>query len=280
MYIHSKYHILAAVFLVLLFSSVALSQDEQENLPAPRKSVADETSTAVYTRHDSAYAVKRLALTSRNAETAVSNDLVRAAVGMLAAERWKQYAIGQPIPCSDDNGALIAYQVPVAINTSKFPKVLTPLPADQITTTSLSNPRIWGADKYWTFVVSAHETDFPVPVYGPGLPPYLVTYHKAQKIARLYLNACEVDLTNYYTLGHRGDFFEFRNSIQETVLINAYTLIATQQKKVLTRSESLRQEKAVEPEAPSAEERKVIEQHKSQVSDEWRKVRQFLETQQ
>ena len=72
------------------------------------------------------------------AEVQDVNDLVDPNLIIMAVEvecdkRWEIYAIGEPLQCCDDNGKLVSYHVPVAINVNTFPKLLTPPPPNEIT---------------------------------------------------------------------------------------------------------------------------------------------------
>jgi len=162
-----------------------------------------------YTRNDPRFTAPVFKANIRDVNDLVDPNLVVVATEIQCEKRWKTFAIGKPIQCCDDNGKLVCYHVPVAVEVNEFPELLTPPPPNEVSLTAIKDPDLWGANEFWTFVVSARETDYPIPLHYPGLPPYLVTFHKAAEEARQTLAAKSVTFSKYYSLGHRGDFYQF-----------------------------------------------------------------------
>jgi hypothetical protein len=151
-------------------------------------------------------------------------NLIRTAVQKKADARWSEYAIGEPIPCCDYKGKLVCYQVPVALMTREFPKVLTAPPAREINESDLHSADLWAISEFWTFVVSARESDYPIFVHYQGLPPILVTYSKAQEVAQNILHTSELELLKYVSMGHDGDYYLIESMEGQQVALDAYTL--------------------------------------------------------
>lgn len=245
---------------------------EKRRMPA-NANQALSTSKGDYTRNDVAFGVTPLQYEQDASAKAISTEMLKAAITLQAEQRWSLFSIGPAIPCCDDNGKLFAYHVPVAPGRSHFPSVLTPVPSHEIQDGSLRDRSLWGVRDYWTFVVSAREADFPIPVYYQGLPPFLVTYHKAGEVAREYLADSALLFSRYYCLGHRGDFFEFRSPGGATVLINAHTLENKPPNEVLTRSSLYRATDKLPSTQWSDDRKELKEIYQKQVADEWDKIR-------
>ena len=154
-----------------------------------------------FTRNQVSLAVSAAPFLTNGILDLVPQSWVIEAVKQKAAERWTVFSIGTPIPCSDSEGQLIFYHVPVAVGTNHFPDVLTPPPAAEISSNDLYNIELWGAPDYWTFDVSARRSYYPIPHYGGGLPPFLVTYYKALELAEQRLNDSHIQLAHYYATG-------------------------------------------------------------------------------
>ena len=260
--------------MLCLISSSVYGQSEvlkTEDAINPKfNRIEANTTIKTLTRNDPALAIPILTPETAGVEGLVSIGLIEEAVRLKAEKRWDDFSIGMPIPCSDDGGKLLAYHVSVHIGSVDFPTTLTPLPASEITKTDLFNPHLWGTSEYWTFVVSAREADYPIPLHYPGLPPYLVTYHKATEIAQSQSIDSKISLTKYYCLGHRGDFFEYSTYSGDTVLINAHTLEVAERKKILIRSGEERNL----PKELSGKDRQLIQIYNEQVKKEWSKIKE------
>lgn len=146
------------------------------------------------------------------------------AVREAASKRWAAFAIGKPIACCDIAGQLICYQVPVLLGTNVFPNILTAPPALEVRIDDLHNAQLWGANDYWTFTVAAHTNHYPIPHFGPGLPPLLVTHHKAAELAKQLLSAKAPLLTRYYALAPTEQFYQFDSPSGSNLVLNARTL--------------------------------------------------------
>lgn len=185
-----------------------------------------------------------------------------------ASARWARFAVGSPVLCSDDNGKLVAYMVPVRLNNDVFPK-----DRELILSHGQNSEKMtfdWGAADYYTFVVSARERDFPIPCEFNTLPPFFVTATKAQEIAQQELQADEVSLAKYYFLGHRGEYFEFAGA-GNSVLIDAYRLKVVDSSRTLYRKGPTAQ---ALPESLSAEARLAGDTYRQQVRDEWKRLKE------
>jgi hypothetical protein len=128
-----------------------------------------------YTRDMASLAVSAPPFVTTNNTDLVPMKWVAEAVSQAASQRWTNFAVGQPIPCCNIRGQLIAYQVPVAVGTNRFPNILTAPPATEVSFDDLHTPQLWAVSDFWTFDVAAHRSHYPIPDYGPGLPPLLVT---------------------------------------------------------------------------------------------------------
>jgi len=114
--------------------------------------------------------------------------------------------------------------VPVAVGTNGFPNVLTPPPATEISFDQLHGAQLWGVSEYWTFDVAASRSHYPIPQYGPGLPPLLVTYHKAAEAAKERCAGAQLKFGHYYALAPTEQYYEFVSASGSNVVINARTL--------------------------------------------------------
>jgi hypothetical protein len=177
-----------------------------------------------FTRDKPSLAVSAAPFTTNAISDLVPKSWVIEAVKQKASERWAAFAIGTPIPCSDTEGKLIYYHVPVAIGTNHFPELLTPPAASDISSDDLRSGELWGAADYWTFDVSARRSYYPIPHYGGGLPPFLVTYHKAVEVAQTKLNDSHLKLAHYYVIGPTEEYYDFVTPSGGRVLINARNL--------------------------------------------------------
>jgi hypothetical protein len=220
------------IALVVGFASLGLfAQDEgrkERNAPPPVPGLNPSDGNANmkkrYTRHDPSLAVIPAPVSTNGVPDLVAREWIIQAVRQIANTRWPTFAIGTPIPCSNIEGKLVCYHVPVAIRTNHFPDLLTPPAASEISPNDLHNGELWGVADYWTFEVSARRSRYPVPQYGGGLPPYLVTYHKAVQIAQTELNDPHVQVVHYYTIGPSEEYYDFVTSSGGRVLINARNL--------------------------------------------------------
>ena len=198
-----------------------------------------------------------------NVEGLVEEDLARKAVALKCAERWDKAAIGEPIRCCDDNGRLVAYMFPVKPNADTFPTD-EELFAHARSVEQEHGGRIdWRAETYWTFVVSARETDAPIPVFTNALPAYFVTFQKALDAAKQALDSPAPVLTRYYFLGRRGEYFEF-SAADKAVLVHALRIQVVSPEEVLVRKEGLEGERAAENGNLSEERQMEIETYKRQ----------------
>lgn len=206
--------------------------------------------------------------------------LVKKAVRMEASKDFEEFFLGVPIPCCDDNGMLLAYHVPVSIKGEGYSQILSPPSASEVVE-NLRNPSLWGASEFMTYVVSAREEDYPIPLYYQGLPPFLVTYHKAIEMAKIELANEDVLMKKYYCLGHRGDFFEIHSSTDEIILINAHTLQVEGRENVLIRSDEMLNlpSKAMSPKAQKTdkyspeEHLELLNIQKEQTEKGWNKIK-------
>lgn len=158
-------------------------------------------------------------------DTAGMDDLVpaatvRAAARQRAADRWETFALGEPIPCSDESGRLTCWQVPVAPSVERFPD-LKALGGEG---TDLADPDLWGIDRFWTFVVSARYADYPVFVHYQGLPPLLATAGLARQRAGKILGTDAPALERYVFRGHAGSAYVFAAPDGRTTTLDAETL--------------------------------------------------------
>ena len=154
----------------------------------------------------------------------VPMTVVREAVRQRAVDRWAKYAIGEPIPCADENGLLVCWQVPVALDAERFPDSLVVPSAEEIGNDDLSGPRWWGVSQYWTFVVSASYSDYPIFVHYQGLPPVWVTSRLAAEKAKHALGVASVELIRYVFLGQPGAYYVFAGSDGRKISIDADTI--------------------------------------------------------
>lgn len=257
---------LAIVPAISFSSELAASVDPVQG---PTARPLDTSRT--YTRYDPRLAVEAPVPSTNGVRGLVSLDMVRAAVILEAEQRWSQFAIGTPIPCADDNGRLVAYQVPVAINQASFPPV-TGVPARELSSAALHDPALWATDQFFTFVVSARDSDYPVPVFSEGLPAFLVTINGAAATAHRQLGG-EVALRTYYWLGRSGGFFEFGDSRGRTVLVDGVSLALHASDLVLTHRDAILSRRASERTAPSGESRVQAAAYQEQVRQAWEAVR-------
>jgi len=215
--------------LLLLTAGATAAEEEEARKPAEtpdsaRVALSGTERVKTYTRSDKTLLPELPACTTEGITDLVPMNLVLAAVRQRAAGRWDEYAVGDPIPCANDEGLLVCYQVPVALGTSEFPEVLAPPPAAEITELDLSNPDLWGVGQFWTFVVSSRYSDYPIFVHFQGLPPVLVTHSKALQAAKDILNVAGVNLERYVSRGHAGCYYVFQAPNGSEVTLDAYTL--------------------------------------------------------
>ena len=154
----------------------------------------------------------------------VPMSVVREAVRQRADVRWAKYAVGEPIPCADENGRLVCWQVPVALDVDCFPDSRVVPSAEALAGEDLANPRWWGISEFWTFVVSASYSDFPIFVHYEGLPPAWVTSRLAAQKAQQALGVAAVELVRYVFLGRPGAYYVFEAPDGRTISIDADTL--------------------------------------------------------
>jgi hypothetical protein len=205
---------LPALLCLLAVSLVTANADD---------ATAMKASGPTFTRNRPDLAVSPAPFTTNGIPDLVPASWIIEAVRQKAADRWPVFAIGKPIPCSDRAGKLVGYQVPVAIRTNHFPDLLTPPPASEITRNDLQTRQLWESTNYWTFFVSARQSLYPVPQYGEGLPPFLVTYHKAVELAKAQLGSADVQLAHYYALGPFGSHYDFVGN-SKRILVDARNL--------------------------------------------------------
>ena len=161
----------------------------------------------------------------------------------------------------------------VAVEVNDFPELLTPPPPNEVTLATIKNPILWGADEFWTFVVSARETDYPIPVHYPGLPPYLVTFHKAAEEAKQTLAAKSVTLSRYYSLGHRGDFYQFDAAQDGSVLVDCHSLRIVERRKTLVRAADVAVKKSTLTPEQKEHRETMLKIYRQQVQEAWGQVR-------
>jgi hypothetical protein len=214
------------LFLLLPDAGGAEETSKQlgEEVPVARHVRANLEPERGYTRNDKSLVVAFAPYTTNGIPDLVPMGWIFKAVRAAAGNRWTNYSIGAPIPCVDTEGKLVSYQVPVRVGTGPFPEVLSPPPASEISPQDLRSRSLWRIPDYWTFVVSARRSQYPVPVYGEGLPAFLVTFHKAAETARSKLADPHVALAHYYWLGHNGECYDFVAESGRRVLVNALTL--------------------------------------------------------
>lgn len=145
--------------------------------------------------------------------------IVQAAARQRASARWETFALGEPIPCSDEAGRLTCWQVPVALGTERFPDLEPPAVAGE---SADSDP--WGVDRFWTFVVSARYADYPVFVHYQGLPPLLATFRPARQKAGKMLGTDAPALVRYVFRGQAGTAYVFAAPDGRTATLDAETL--------------------------------------------------------
>jgi len=222
---------LLIAFVVGLTSLGLFAQDEgrKERIAPPPVPGLNPTQNNAsikkqFTRNDPALAVLSAPVSTNGVPDLVAKELIIEAVRQIANTRWTTFAIGTPIPCSDIEGTVLCYHVPVAIGTNAFPTLLTPPSASEICSTDLFTGELWGVEDYWTFDVSARRSYYPIPHYGGGLPPFLVTYHKAVELAQNRLHGSHVQLAHYYAIGLTEEYYDFVTPSGGRVLINARNL--------------------------------------------------------
>lgn len=104
MYIYAKSYILAVVCSMLLFSTHAFSQDEQENLRAPVKSIAEETTNTVLSKWPIGFPSADM-----NIENAVPMDEILKVASYEARRTWGHVTPVCHIPCCDQDGKIVAF---------------------------------------------------------------------------------------------------------------------------------------------------------------------------
>jgi hypothetical protein len=232
----------------------------------------EAASEARFTRNQQALAVSPAPFATNGLSNLVPRSWVVEAVRQQASQRWPVFAIGTPVPCSNGEGELICYQVPVAVGTNRFPDLLTPPPAGQVSPADLHTPGLWAVSQYWTFDVSARKSYYPVVHFGGGLPPFLVTYHKARQLAQAALNSSEVQLKHYSARRPAEEYYEFAADSGRRVLINARSLRSQE----LARGQApfARAGKAATAPAPvTAEQRAALKQdYQRKAGDAWNKI--------
>lgn len=263
----------------VLIAPILLLSQSTNTLPPVREShpflIPATPSDTIFSRFEAQNAVSPPLADTSGIPDLVPPSMIIAAATLEAEKRWQVFSVGDPIPCSGGDGKLFAFEVPVAIKQPTFPPILTPLPASQVTDETMHLRDLWAADTYWTFVVSAREADFPVPTYHEGLPPFLVTYHKAAAIARQAMSTQYVTLDSYYWLGHRGNFYLFRSISGDTCLINSHSLSIESETNVLTPAT---QSPGAHPPNPRLTQQDSISLsiYRDQVRQEWNLIRQSL----
>lgn len=106
MYIYAKSYILAVVCSMLLFPTHAFSQDEQENLRAPGKSIAEETTNTVLSKWPIGFPSADM-----NIENAVPMDEILKVASYEARRTWGHVSPISEIPCCDQDGDVVAFLV-------------------------------------------------------------------------------------------------------------------------------------------------------------------------
>jgi hypothetical protein len=151
-------------------------------------------------------------------------SIVQAAVRQRAAARWETYALGEPIPCSDEAGRLTCWQVPVALGVERFPDLEARAVSPETPGPDGSDSDLWGIDRFWTFVVSASYSDYPVFVHYQGLPPLLATFSPARRRAGKILGTDAPTLVRYVFRGQAGSAYVFAAPDGRTATLDAETL--------------------------------------------------------
>jgi hypothetical protein len=80
----------------------------------------------------------------------------------------------------------------------------------------------YGVEDFISVYVSASFDAPPIPYIKKSLPPYYYSYETAGHLAAKLLASSAPRLSQYYFLGHGGEYFEFRGQTGK-VLIDAYS---------------------------------------------------------
>jgi len=210
-----------------------------------------------------------------NVKNLVSEDTGRKIVELEAGKRFDRFAVGKPVFCSDDKGKLVAYMFPVKVNADEFPE-------DEIFISEMKSKIAkgeggidWKAGEYWTYVVSARERDFPIPVYSNSLSPYFVTSATAAGVAKKQLNTSRVELTRYYFLGHRGQYYEFSGG-DKVILIHAHRLTPYESSRILVRKNETESDVLDKTNKLKGDEKKSFTIYQQQTRDEWNKLKEQI----
>ncbi len=191
----------------------------------------------------------------------VGESAARGIVVLRAGRRWAAFSLGPSVFCCDDDGELVAYMIPVRIGPWPFPP-----------SCGLGPPAAAyapGKDGgFYTYVVSARRTDFPVPCEFDFLPPPLVAAGAALRRARDFSGG-DVSLLRYDFLGHRGEYFEFA-SPRGRLLVNAGLLTVSPPAKVLVRRGEPRDPAPPRWDRMSVRERRNLAILRTQAAEAWR----------
>lgn len=231
--------------------------------------------TAISSQEDKTLNIDRPIANVLGVNNLISEEFARNIVIIKAQDRWEKIAIGSPILCSDDNGKLVAYMFPIKINDDVFPD-------DQLLFKRNLHRNIqklgfdWGTEEYWTFVISARTTDYPVPCEFNTLPPYYVTLFKAKEIAENKLTSSHVSLIRFYFLGHRGEYFELSDS-NKSILIHAYRIEPFEVKQILIRKGETELDRSLKYQSLSQEDRIKFNIYQQKVREEWKRLRNKIE---
>jgi hypothetical protein len=224
-----NFYLTVCIFTTLTLSaSTGIENTNGTGTTPNNKSVQEQAingeSHRNFTRDMASLEVSAPSFVTTNSTDFVPWKWITEAVRQAASERWTNFAVGQPIPCCNLAGQLICYQVPVVIGTNRFPNILTAPPATEVSLDDLHTPQLWAVSDFWTFDVAAQRSYYPIPHYGPGLPPFLVTYHKAAELAQQKLASTRITIGHYYALAPTEQYYEFVSPSGSNVVINARTL--------------------------------------------------------
>jgi len=183
----------------------------------------------------------------------VSLKLINRIAKRKATELWGKVQAGEPMPCCDENGDIIAYMCPFQIGQESFSsygRILNQVKhgrrqvesvktsyAKQKKSDSEINADVTnfqkaykeakqkeiGAGDYGTVYVSARYDRYPIPLCSHYLPPYYYNADKALEKAADFLDCDEPLLNRYYFLGMAGQYFEFVHK-DKKVYIHAQSL--------------------------------------------------------
>ena len=188
-------------------------------------------------------------MANKSVPNLVPPELVQKIAAKKAEERWGKVAMGPPLECCDEDGNIIAYVWPAALNADKFPtysavmdsvkegrameETGTNAQGAEVSDVEAGSKKI-GAGAFGTVVVSGRYDQFPVPVYNHYLPRYYYNGDVAAALAAKALSADNVTLDRIYFLeGGHEQYFEFVWANQR-MLVNSDSLQVRRPEEVLT----------------------------------------------